>query len=105
CSRQPRGCVRQAAPGEPSPSALREHAARPEAQGGCGRGGGPHLRQDKLEIIEDEGILPEVKPFPCWLQEKYPCSCPGQLQTRSLRTFGKTSPLSQGRWHARSKPL
>ena len=35
-----------------------------------------HLRQDKLEIIEDEGILHEVKHFPCCLQEKYPCSCP-----------------------------
>jgi len=36
----------------------------------------PHSRQDKLEIIEDEGILHEVKNFPCCLQEKYPCSCP-----------------------------
>jgi hypothetical protein len=35
-----------------------------------------HSRQDKLEIIEDEGILHEVKNFPCCLQEKYPCSCP-----------------------------
>src|SRR5262249_33178413 len=35
-----------------------------------------HLRQDKLEIIEDKGILHEVKHFPCCLQEKYPCSCP-----------------------------
>jgi hypothetical protein len=35
-----------------------------------------HSRQDKLEIIEDEGILHEVKHFPCCLQEKYPCSCP-----------------------------
>jgi hypothetical protein len=38
--------------------------------------GHPHSRQDKLEIIEDEGILHEVKNFPCCLQEKYPCSCP-----------------------------
>jgi len=37
---------------------------------------GGHSRQDKLEIIEDEGILHEVKHFPCCLQEKYPCSCP-----------------------------
>ena len=36
----------------------------------------PHLRQDKLEIIEDEGILHEVKHVPCCLQEQYPCSCP-----------------------------
>jgi len=34
------------------------------------------LRQDKLEIIEDESILHEVKHFPCCLQEKSPCSCP-----------------------------
>ena len=36
----------------------------------------PHRRQDKLEITEDEGILHEVKLFPCCLQEKCPCSCP-----------------------------
>jgi hypothetical protein len=36
----------------------------------------PHSRQDKLDIIEDEGILHEVKHFPCCLQEKYPCRCP-----------------------------
>src|SRR5262245_6118447 len=36
----------------------------------------PHSRQDKLEIIEDEGILHESHHFPCCLQEKYPCSCP-----------------------------
>ena len=36
----------------------------------------PHSRQDKLEILEDEGILHEVKHFPCCRQEKYPCSCP-----------------------------
>ena len=49
----------------------------------CGPGGNPrkaptfpHSRQDKLEIMEDEGILHEVKHFPCCLQEKYPCSCP-----------------------------
>jgi len=41
-----------------------------------GRHGQSHSRQDKLEIIEDEGILHEVKHFPCCLQEKYPCSCP-----------------------------
>jgi TAT (twin-arginine translocation) pathway signal sequence len=35
-----------------------------------------HSRQDKLEIIEEEGILHESKHFPCCLQEKYPCSCP-----------------------------
>ena len=35
-----------------------------------------HSRQDKLEIIENEGILHEVKNVPCCLQEKYPCSCP-----------------------------
>src|SRR5262245_24970828 len=40
------------------------------------RGADPHSRQDKLEIIEDEGILHEVNNFPCCLQEKYPCSCP-----------------------------
>ena len=28
------------------------------------------------KIIENEGILHEVKNFPCCLQEKYPCSCP-----------------------------
>ena len=33
-------------------------------------------RQDKLQIIEDEGILHAVKNFPCCLQEKCPCSCP-----------------------------
>jgi len=41
-----------------------------------GEGGARHSRQDKMEIIEDEGILHEVNNFPCCLQEKYPCSCP-----------------------------
>jgi len=35
-----------------------------------------HLRQDKLYIRENEGILHVVKNFPCRLQEKCPCSCP-----------------------------
>ena len=47
-----------------------------DSAAGCPTPLAPHLRQDKLEIIEDEGILHEVKHFPCCLQEKYPCSCP-----------------------------
>src|SRR5262249_41865314 len=43
---------------------------------GLPREGDTHSRQDKLEIIENEGILHEVKNVPCCLQEKYPCSCP-----------------------------
>ena len=35
-----------------------------------------HLRQDKLYIKENEGILHEVKNSPCCQQEKRPCSCP-----------------------------
>ena len=35
-------------------------------------GGEAHKRQDKMEIIENEGILHEVKIFPCGLQEKRP---------------------------------
>ena len=36
----------------------------------------PHLRQDKLYIKENEGILPEVKLFPCAYRRNLSCSCP-----------------------------
>jgi hypothetical protein len=36
----------------------------------------PHKRQDKLYIIENEGILRRVTIFPCRLQEKYPMQLP-----------------------------
>ena len=35
-----------------------------------------HLRQDKLYIKENEGILHEVKLFPCAYRRSLSCSCP-----------------------------
>jgi hypothetical protein len=38
--------------------------------------GGPHLRQDKLYIKENKGILHEVKISPAAYRRDVPCSCP-----------------------------
>jgi hypothetical protein len=35
-----------------------------------------HLRQDKLYIKENEGILHEVKLFPCAYRRNLSCNCP-----------------------------
>jgi hypothetical protein len=40
-----------------------------------GKGGG-HLRQDKLYIKENKGILHEVKISPAAYRRDVPCSCP-----------------------------
>ena len=47
-----------------------------EPRGTGGVEGGWHLRQDKLYIKENEGILHEVKLFPCAYRRSFSCSCP-----------------------------
>src|SRR5262249_44589909 len=63
------------------------------------------LGQEKLYIKGNEGILHEIQISPAAYRRDVPCSCPCQIQIRSLRNFCKTYPRRPCRWHAHSKRL